>query len=90
MTGKQKKRLRRIIVAFALFAVFEVLSIAGVFDLAGAPYGLALQFAAFLIPYLIAGYDVLGKAWHGITHRQPFDSAERRVIIARAFDRQIE
>lgn len=35
--------------------------------------GLWIEFALFLIPYLIAGYEVLAKAWHGIIHRQPFD-----------------
>ena len=49
----------------------EVLDFAGVFE--ALPYGLWVEFAAFLVPYLLAGYDVLRKAWHGITHRQPFD-----------------
>ena len=71
MNKKQKKLLIRIIVAFAVFAVLEVLEVAGVFD--ALPNGLWVEFAAFLVPYLIAGYDVLAKAWHGIVHRQPFD-----------------
>ena len=68
---KQKQKRNRILVALAIFVVFEVMEIAGVFD--ALPGGLWLEFAAFLIPYLIAGYDVLAKAWHGITHKQPFD-----------------
>ena len=71
MNKKQKKKLRRILVALALFAVFEVFEVAGVFD--ALPYGVWVEFAAFLVPYLIAGYDVLAKAWHGIVHKQPFD-----------------
>ena len=71
MSKKLKKRLRRVIVALAVFAVLEVLKVAGVFD--ALPYGLWIEFAAFLVPYLIAGHDVLAKAWHGITHKQPFD-----------------
>ncbi|MBQ9041656.1 MAG: cadmium-translocating P-type ATPase [Eggerthellaceae bacterium] len=71
MNKKQKKKLRRIVVALVIFVVLEALEIAGVFD--SLPYGLWIEFAAFLVPYLIAGYDVLRKAWHGIVHRQPFD-----------------
>ena len=71
LSKKQKKKLRRIVVALVIFAVLEVLEIAGVFD--SLPYGLWIEFACFLVPYLIAGHDVLARAWHGITHGQPFD-----------------
>ena len=71
MNKKQKKLRNRILVALGFFAVMEILEIAGVFE--SLPYGLWIEFVAFLIPYLVAGYDVLGKAWHGITHKQPFD-----------------
>ena len=71
MNKKQKKKRNRILVALAIFVVFEAMEVAGVFD--ALPGGLWLEFGAFLIPYLIAGYDVLAKAWHGITHKQPFD-----------------
>ena len=71
MNKKQKKKRNRIIVALCIFAVLEALSVAGVFD--RLEHGLAIEFLAFLVPYLIAGYDVLRKAWHGIVHRQPFD-----------------
>ncbi len=71
MNKRQKKLRNRILVALAIFIVMEGLEIAGVFD--ALPYGLWIEFIAFLIPYLIAGYDVLAKAWHGITHKQPFD-----------------
>ena len=71
MNKRQKKLRNRILVALGVFAVMEALEVAGVFD--ALPYGQWVAFAAFLIPYLIAGYDVLGKAWHGITHKQPFD-----------------
>ena len=71
MNKKQKRKLRRILVALAIFVVLEALEIAGAFD--ALPYGLWIEFATFLVPYLIAGYDVLKKAWHGIAHHQPFD-----------------
>jgi len=70
MTKKQKKTLVRILVALGLFVALEVALHVGAFDFEG---GLWVQFAAFLVPYLIAGYDVLKKAWHGIVHKQPFD-----------------
>ena len=78
MNKKQKKKRNRILVALGIFVIMEVLEIAGVFD--SLPYGLWVEFVAFLIPYLIAGYDVLAKAWHGITHRQPFDENLLMVI----------
>ncbi len=71
MNKKQKKLRNRILVALGIFLVMEVVEIAGVFE--SLPYGLWVEFAAFLVPYLIAGHDVLAKAWHGVTHKQPFD-----------------
>ena len=71
MNKKQKKLRNRILVALGIFIVMEILEVAGVFE--SLPYGVWIEFVAFLIPYLIAGYDVLAKAWHGITHKQPFD-----------------
>ncbi len=71
MNKKQKKKLKRILIALALFVAFEIAEVTGVFD--ALPYGILIEFAAFLVPYLIAGFDVLRKAWHGITHGQPFD-----------------
>lgn len=72
LTKKQRKKRNRIVVALTIFFVLIVLDdVVNIFD--QLPYGLWLEFAAFLVPYLIAGYDVLGKAWHGIIHKQPFD-----------------
>lgn len=72
LTKKQRKKRNRIVVALTIFFALIVLDDAvNIFD--QLPYGLWLEFAAFLVPYLIAGYDVLGKAWHGIIHKQPFD-----------------
>ena len=71
MNKKQKKLRNRILIALGIFLVMEILEVAGIFE--SLPYGQWIEFAAFLIPYLIAGYDVLAKAWHGITHKQPFD-----------------
>lgn len=72
LTKKQRKKRNRIVVALTIFFALIVLDdVVNIFD--QLPYGLWLEFAAFLVPYLIAGYDVLGKAWHGIIHKQPFD-----------------
>ena len=72
LTKKQRKKRNRILVALGVFVVLEIVENAfGAFD--AMPYGLWVEFALFLVPYLIAGYDVLAKAWHGITHKQPFD-----------------
>ncbi len=72
LTRKQRKRRDRIVVAFAIFCVLEIAS-EGLHVFDALPNGLVIEFAAFLVPYLIAGFDVLVKAWHGIVHRQPFD-----------------
>ena len=71
MTQKQKRLRNRIIVALVIFAVCLALELAGVFD--KLPYGLWVEFGAFLIPYLIAGYDVIAKACRHIVHGKPFD-----------------
>lgn len=72
LTKKQREKRNRIVVALTIFfALIALDNVANLFD--KLPYGLWLEFGAFLVPYLIAGYDVLGKAWHGITHKQPFD-----------------
>ena len=72
LTKKQHKKRNRIVVALTIFlALIALDDLANLFD--KLPYGLWLEFGALLVPYLIAGYDVLGKAWHGITHKQPFD-----------------
>lgn len=74
LTKKQRKTLKRVLIALAIFFVLEILTnVAHVFDALPAAVGLWVQFALFLVPYLLAGYDVLAKAWHGIVHRQPFD-----------------
>ncbi len=66
MTGGQKKRLWRIIIAAVLF--IAALVITHVFELAW--YWELLLFA---VPYLVAGYDVLLEAAENIAHGQVFD-----------------
>lgn len=62
MTKKQKKMLIRIITAAVLMIGLAFLPVDGY-----------TRFALYLIPYLIIGYDILKKAFHGIRNRQVFD-----------------
>ena len=75
MNKKQIKWRNRIIVAliifFVVFAATEFLPL-GTW-LGSETSAVYLEFALFLIPYLIAGYDVLIKAVKNIGHGQLFD-----------------
>ena len=62
MNKKQKKMLTRIIIAFALIVVLSLLPVDGY-----------LEFALYMIPYLVIGYDILKKAFKGICNKQVFD-----------------
>ncbi|MCR5757957.1 MAG: cadmium-translocating P-type ATPase [Selenomonas sp.] len=64
MNKKQKKNLVRIIVAAILMVLLAYA------PLAGMP-----RFAAYLVPYIIVGYDILYKAGKGIKNRQAFDES---------------
>ena len=74
MNKKQKRTLIRIIVALVLFiAVYAATEFLPLATLIPEPYTLYLEFVLFLIPYVIAGYDVLWKAVRNIGHGQVFD-----------------
>ena len=62
MNKKQKKMFIRIIISAALIIILSLLPVEGY-----------VQFALFMIPYLVIGYDILKKAWKGILNRQAFD-----------------
>lgn len=70
MSTKEKKHLTRIIVGLVVFIVVYFLPIDSWFE---QPNALYIEFALFLIPYLIVGYDVIGKAIRNIGHGQVFD-----------------
>ena len=70
LTDKQRFRLRRIGVALILFAMAMLVPFESLFD---GPMALGLEFVAFLIPYLIAGYDVLLRAVRNILDGKVFD-----------------
>ena len=61
MTKKQKKMLRRILASAALAVLLAVLPPVGLWQL------------LWFVPYLLAGYDILLGALHGIRSRDPFD-----------------
>ena len=69
MNRKQKLLLARIVAAAVFFVPLYLIS-EGLLPVHAPP---ALLFALFLIPYLLAGYDVLRKALLGIRNRRVFD-----------------
>ena len=62
MTKKQKKVLYRIIIAVVLMIVATCLPLDG-----------WIRFVAFMIPYVVIGYDILKKAALGIWNKEIFD-----------------
>jgi len=74
MNPKQKKLLTRIIVALVLFVIIEAAAQTGVLAAAfGTPGDVYAEFALFLIPYLVAGYDVIAGALRGLVHGHALD-----------------
>ena len=75
MNKKQKRTRNRIVAALAIFAaVFAVTEFVPLAQyVGGETTALYLEFVLFLIPYLIAGYDVLLKAARNIGNGQVFD-----------------
>ena len=62
MTKKQKKNLIRIIIAAVLMVALHFIPLEG-----------WARFAAYMVPYIVIGYDILKKAGKGIINRQVFD-----------------
>ncbi len=76
MNKKQKKWLKRILIALALFFAVMALDELGVLaSIFGEPGALYASFALYLVPYLIAGHDVLAKAWRNIRRGEAFDES---------------
>ena len=70
MKKKQKKMLRRILIALALYIVLMIVQ--HLFPLSEMKL---IYLPLYLIPYFIVGSDVLRKAVQGIANRQPFDES---------------
>ncbi|MBR1647872.1 MAG: cadmium-translocating P-type ATPase [Selenomonadaceae bacterium] len=64
MNDKQKKNLARIIIAAALLIALNFVETAGV-----------TRFIFYLVPYLIVGYDILLKAFHGLKNLRALDES---------------
>ena len=64
MNAKQKKNLARILIAAALLIALNFVELHGV-----------EKFLLYLVPYLIVGYDILLKAFHGIKNFRAFDES---------------
>lgn len=78
MTKKQKKVLIRIIVSavllVAMAVTFTLLDKSGMVNLENpSVMWRCIEIVAYLIPYLIIGYDILKKAFLGIIHGEVFD-----------------
>ncbi len=76
MNKKQRKWRNRILIALGIFAVIMLVDETGLLAAAfGNTGSVFASFALYLIPYLIAGHDVLQKAWRNIRHGQAFDES---------------
>lgn len=75
MNKKQKRTRNRIVTALVIFAaVFAVTEFVPLAQyVGGETNALYLEFVLYLIPFLIAGYDVLYKAVRNIVNGQVFD-----------------
>ena len=62
MNSRQKRNLIRIVVAAVLMVALAYVPLSGM-----------ARFLAYLVPYLIVGYDILIKAGKGVWRRQPLD-----------------
>lgn len=62
MNRKQRSMLTRIIIALVMTVGLLFIDTTG-----------WLRLALYLVVYLIIGYDILKKAWHGIVHGRVFD-----------------
>lgn len=76
MNKKQKKWLKRILLALAIFFAVMAADEFGLLSMAfGESGALYASFALYLIPYSIAGYDVLAKAWRNVRRGEAFDES---------------
>lgn len=69
MTRKQKKNLIRIIVSFCILGAEMIF-----FKISDGDYGI-IELIAYLVPYIIIGYDIVRKAVLGIINLQLLDES---------------
>ena len=63
MSKKQKKNLYRIIISFLLLIIIHFIPVDNKY----------LEFAMYMVPYLIVGHDILRKAFLSIKNHESFD-----------------
>lgn len=63
MNKKQKRNLKRILIAFGLLIIYKFIPFPNTL----------IEMLCYLVPYLIVGYDILKGALHGIKNKQVFD-----------------
>ncbi|AEB06746.1 heavy metal translocating P-type ATPase [Coriobacterium glomerans PW2] len=76
MNAKQRRWRNRIILSLVIFGAVLAAEASGALRaLAGKPGDVSLAFALYLVPYLIAGHDVLSKAVRNIARGEAFDES---------------
>ena len=82
MTKRQKKNLKRIIIALIMFFTVLIIDLIlkkacdkenGIASLIDSKYGWLLTFAVYFVIYIYIGHDVLRKSAHNIRNGQIFD-----------------
>ena len=72
----QEQKLRRILIALAIFAVVFAMDEFGALKAAFGDTGCVYaSFALYLVPFIIAGHDVLRKAYSNIRRGKAFDES---------------
>ena len=72
----QEQKLRRILIALAIFAVIFAIDELGALKTAfGDPGCVYASFVLYLVPFVIAGHDVLRKAYSNIRRGKAFDES---------------
>lgn len=75
MNKKQRRWRNRIILAIAIFAVVMALEKTGLLAAVAGSSEVYVAFALYFVAFLVAGHDVLVKAWGNIRRGDPFDEA---------------
>ena len=76
-----KQKRNRILVALAIFVAVYALDELGVLERSfGNPGSVYASFVLFLVPFIIAGHDVLKKAWNNIQRGKAFDESFLMVV----------
>lgn len=76
MNKKQKKALKKIIIAIVLIALIKVSELFidyGSIVIGPIAVGRIIRFVLYMIPYLVIGLDIIKKALRGIKNKQVFD-----------------